>query len=63
MKKWQKRYYGLPQSSRKGYKRCKSCGNLIIKSGNKKMYCDNCKRNNDLSRFKKYNKKRTTNRK
>lgn len=63
IKKWQKRYYDLPQSSRKGYKRCKSCGALIIRSGNKKMYCDNCRRNNDLSRFRKYNKKRTTNRK
>lgn len=63
LKKWQKKYYGIPQSSRKGYKRCKSCGALIEKGGNKKMYCDPCRKRNYLSRYKKYNRTRTTNRK
>lgn len=63
IKKWQKKYYGIPQSSRRGYKRCKSCGALIEKGGNKKMYCDACRKRNYLSRYKKYNRTRTTNRK
>lgn len=42
IRKWQKRKCGLPQSSRKGYSRCKQCGGLIEKTGNKKMYCDKC---------------------
>lgn len=39
---YQKKYYGLKYSSRKGYKRCKRCGCLIENTGNKKMYCDDC---------------------
>ena len=42
MKDYQKHYYGLKYSSRKGYKRCKRCGCLIENTGNKKMYCDEC---------------------
>ena len=42
LSKYEKRYYELPQTSRKGYKRCKRCGCLIENTGNKKMYCDDC---------------------
>ena len=64
IRKYQKRYYSLPQTSRKGYSRCKRCGGIIEKIGNKRLYCDDCRRQNDLERYKKYNKKRiTTNRK
>lgn len=58
IKDYQKYYYGLKYSSRKGYMRCKQCGNLIEKTGNKRMYCKNCKKNRDLDRYKKYNIKR-----
>ena len=40
--KYQKRYYGLPQNSRKGYIRCKLCGDMIVRTNNKKMYCEKC---------------------
>lgn len=64
IRKWQKQYYHLPQSSRKGYKRCKMCGAVIEGGGNKKMFCDICRGKNDTERYKKYNHKRiTTNRK
>lgn len=64
IKDYQKKYYGLKYSSRKGYSRCKRCGGIIEKTGNKRLYCDDCRRQNDLERYKKYNKKRiTTNRK
>lgn len=64
IKDYQKKYYGLKYSSRKGYSRCKRCGGIIEKTGNKRLYCDDCRKQNDLERYKKYNKKRiTTNRK
>lgn len=53
MLKWQKRNYGLPQSSRKGYKRCKICGGLIENSGNKKMYCRECGTSKERERKRK----------
>lgn len=45
MRDYQKRYYGLPQSTRKSYLRCKSCGKLIKKNNKKDYstkYCDEC---------------------
>ena len=64
IKDYQKKYYGLKYSSRKGYSRCKRCGGIIEKTGNKRLYCDDCRKQNDLERYKKYNQKRiTTNRK
>lgn len=63
IKDYQKKYYGLKYSSRKGYNRCKLCGAIIEKTGNKKIYCGECARIKELERYKKYNKKRiTTNR-
>lgn len=44
LKKWLKKQCGLPQNSRKGYKRCRQCRTLIENSGNKKMYCEPCAR-------------------
>lgn len=39
---YQKKYYGLKSSSRKGYTRCKNCGKLILKTNNRIMYCSDC---------------------
>ena len=59
---YQKKYYGVRQH--KKYSRCKQCGSIIEKTGNKRLYCNECARKNELERYKKYNKKRiTTNRK
>lgn len=67
MKDYQKHYYGLKYSSRKGYKRCKCCEKMIENTGNKKMYCDECaeknrKQSNKLS-DKRYRNKIRENRK
>lgn len=67
MKDYQKHYYGLKYSSRKGYKRCKCCGKMIENTGNKKIYCDECaeknrKQSNKLS-DKRYRNKIRENRK
>ncbi len=67
MKDYQKHYYGLKYSSRKGYKRCKCCEKIIENTGNKKMYCDECaeknrKQSNKLS-DKRYRNKIRENRK
>ena len=44
LSKYEKRYYKLPQTSRKGYKRCKICGGLIEKTNNRVMYCEKCRK-------------------
>lgn len=43
IRKYQKRYYSLPQTSRKGYSRCKRCGGIIEKIGRNTQYCNDCK--------------------
>lgn len=53
---FQKRYYGVRQH--RTYSRCRQCGGIIEKTGNRRMYCDDCKRIHDLGRYKKYNQKR-----
>lgn len=61
---YQKNYYSVKRGHNNKYSRCKRCGGIIEKTGNKRLYCDNCRKQNDLERYKKYNKKRiTTNRK
>lgn len=40
MLSFQKKYYGV--RSHKKYLRCRQCGDLIEKTGNKKMYCSRC---------------------
>ncbi len=56
MLKWQKKYYHI--RDHKKYKRCKECGALIENSHNRIQYCSDCKRRNELKRYKKYNEKR-----
>lgn len=48
MRDYQKRYYGLPQSTRMSYTRCQFCGKLIKKTGKNHKYCDGCKREKQL---------------
>lgn len=38
--KWQKKYYNI--RDHKKYCRCKQCGSMIEKTGNKKFYCNKC---------------------
>lgn len=42
IKDYQKKYYGLKYSSRKGYIRCKQCGSIIEKTNNRILYCKEC---------------------
>ena len=56
MLKYQKQYFGV--RDHKKYKRCKICGKMIEKNHNRKVYCDDCKEDMRLNRYKKYNKKR-----
>ena len=61
---YQKDYYSVRRGHNNKYSRCKRCGGIIEKTGNKRQYCDDCRKQNDLERYKKYNQKRiTTNRK
>ena len=46
MKKKQKQYYGI--RDHKKYSRCKRCGGIIEKTGNRILYCDNCKHEKQL---------------
>ena len=63
-KNYQKEYYGVRRGHGNIYSRCKQCGSVIEKTGNKRLYCDQCARERELQRYKKYNQKRiTTNRK
>ena len=57
IKDFQKKYYGLKYSSRKGYKRCIQCGGLIEKTNNRKLYCDQCKKIKQLEWDLKYKHK------
>lgn len=54
MMMWQKEYYNVRQH--KKYKRCKECGKLIEKVGNKKMYCEECAKEIRKEKRIKYNK-------
>lgn len=64
MLKYQKKYYGVKEH--KKYKRCKECGKLIEKTGNKKMYCNKCadkkKKASNRASDKKYKNKKRENR-
>ena len=46
MRKYQKQYYGI--RDHKKYSRCKRCGGIIEKTGNRILYCDNCKHEKQL---------------
>lgn len=41
-KNYQKDYYSVKRGHGNKYSRCKLCGSLIEKTGNKKTYCDKC---------------------
>ncbi len=44
IKDYQKEYYGLKRNSRKTYMRCRRCGALLVKTGNRRMYCAPCQK-------------------
>lgn len=44
--KWQKKYYGI--RDHKKYIRCKICGSMIEKTGNKRLYCNECAKRQEL---------------
>ena len=62
MLNYQKESAGLsiPSTTKqnKKYMNCKECGVLIEKDGKNTRYCSKCKREKELERHKKYNKKR-----
>lgn len=62
---YQKKYYGVRQH--KKYSRCKLCGGIIEKTGNKRLYCDDCalikKKESNRKADKKYKNKMRENRK
>jgi len=41
-KNYQKEYYGVRRGRGNIYSRCKQCGSIIEKTGNKRMYCNKC---------------------
>lgn len=45
MKQWQKKYYGV--KSHKKYKRCRLCGSLMERTGNRRIYCADCAGRNE----------------
>ena len=49
--KWQKKYYGIRDHKR--YSRCKQCGAIIEKTGNKRLYCDKCAKAKERERKRK----------
>lgn len=53
--KWQKKYYGI--RDHKKYSRCKQCGSVIEKTGNKRLYCDKCSIQITKNNWKKASKK------
>lgn len=53
MLNYQKEYYNLKRGRNIRYKRCKECGDLIEKTGNKKSYCDKCAKEREKERKRK----------
>jgi len=49
--KWQKKYYGI--RDHKKYSRCKQCGAIIEKTGNKRLYCEKCAKIKERERKRK----------
>lgn len=49
--KWQKKYYNI--RDHKKYSRCKQCGSIIEKTGNKRLYCRQCAREKERERKRK----------
>ena len=42
MRNYQKEYYNLKRGRNKRYGRCKECGKLFEKNGNRMIYCNDC---------------------
>ena len=49
--KWQKQYYGI--RDHKKYTRCRQCGSIIEKTGNKRLYCTHCGKEKERTRKRK----------
>lgn len=49
--KWQKKYYGV--RDHKKYSRCERCGSIIEKTGNRRMYCEQCAKEKERERKRK----------
>ena len=49
--KWQKKYYGI--RDHKKYSRCERCGSIIEKTGNRRMYCEQCAKEKERERKRK----------
>lgn len=49
--KWQKKYYNI--RDHKKYSRCKQCGSMIEKTGNKRLCCDKCAKAKERERKRK----------
>ena len=60
-KNYQKRCYGLPQSTRHAYARCGYCRDLFLKKHNRQVYCPLCAESLKKARYRTYNQKRNHN--
>lgn len=64
---YQKEYYNVRRGHNNIYSRCKQCGSIIEKTGNKRLYCEDCarlsKKSSDKKADKKYKDKKRENRK
>ena len=64
---YQKDYYSVRRGHNNKYSRCKCCGGIIEKTGNKRLYCDDCalikKKESNRKADKKYKNKMRENRK
>lgn len=47
-KNYQKEYYGVRRGHGNIYSRCKQCGSIIEKTGNRRLYCEKCAREREL---------------
>lgn len=54
IRKWEKRKYGLPQNSRKGYMRCQCCGAMMEKDAPNRKYCPPCSKKKRAERNHSY---------
>lgn len=52
-KNYQKEYYGVRRGHGNIYSRCKQCGAIIEKTGNKRLYCNKCAKEKERERKRK----------
>lgn len=64
---YQKEYYNVRRGHNNIYSRCKQCGSIIEKTGNKRLYCESCaklsKNESNKKADRKYKDKKRENRK